>query len=168
MSDRAKEGLLAFVRQAFPLIDYLALYPAQIRTQNADGTLELTPDDARISGLSKVVIRHGLPGVAVKVNAGARCLVGFENGDPQKPVATLWEVGSIDKLYLGTSNVTGSDATDFVAMAAKVNARLDAIQNALASHSHALQAGPYPGSTTSVIGAATGSNSVGSAIVKVK
>jgi hypothetical protein len=71
-----------------------------------------------------VPIRYGIPGVVAKVAAGGRVLVGFENGDPSRPVAELWDNASLvelsfaggthavaregDSVDLGTFVVTGS------------------------------------------------------------
>jgi len=92
-------------------LDYLALYPATVVTQAADGTLQLVPDDSRIKGygMFPIRIRHGLPGIDVKVVDGARVLVGFEAGDPTRPYATLWETGGLDELTVtATTKITVS------------------------------------------------------------
>lgn len=75
------------------LIDYSRQYPSTVSAQRADGTLQLVPDDARMkgSGVDKVRARHGLPGFKVKVLPGARVMLGFDNGDPTKPFAALWD-----------------------------------------------------------------------------
>jgi hypothetical protein len=44
-------------------------------------------------GLSKVPIRHGLPGFVVKVTKGAKIRLQFDDGDPSKPFASLWDEG---------------------------------------------------------------------------
>lgn len=95
--DRVKEGLAAFIRQVMSTVDYHALYSATLHAASNDGFVEVLPDDERIrgTGLQKVRLKHGLPGVAVKVEAGARVLIGFENGDASKPYAALWDPGSI-------------------------------------------------------------------------
>jgi hypothetical protein len=89
--DRLTSGLASFVRAQFPRLDHYAAYWARVVAQNADGTLELVPDDARIPGRSNVPIRYGVPGVTAKVAAGARVLLEFASGDPSKPFATVWE-----------------------------------------------------------------------------
>jgi hypothetical protein len=122
--DRVKRGLALFVRATQP-VDYLALYPAKVLKQNADGTLELVPDDARIPHTSNVPIRLGIPGTTVKVAVAARVLLGFENASPSQPVATLWEASGLVEL------VFGAVANDSVAMAAKVQAALTALKTAI-------------------------------------
>lgn len=133
MTDRLRAGLHALVQDALPRVDYLALYPAEVSSQASDGTLELVPDDERIPALSKVPLRHPFPGVTAKVSAGARVLLGFEEGDPDKPVALAWEMGSLTSLHLGGSSVDGSDVTDFVALASKVDALFNSLKTMFTS-----------------------------------
>lgn len=113
---------------------YLGQYTAVVQRQAADGTLDLLPDDARLrgNGLSGVPIRHGLPGVEVEVPAGVRVLLGFDNGNPQSPFASLWHSGQVTAVRIG-----GAKA---VALAEEVSARLDRIQAAFDSHVHATAA----------------------------
>jgi hypothetical protein len=79
-------------------VDFFAQYAATVIAQNADGTLELQPDDPRLPGLSGVPIRYGVPGLAAKVAPASRVLVGFEAGSPAHPIATVWESASIISL----------------------------------------------------------------------
>jgi len=71
-------------------------YPAKVVKQESDGTVELYPDHEGIrgNGITKVPIRHGLPGVTVKVKLGERVILFFEEGDPLKPACALWPDGS--------------------------------------------------------------------------
>lgn len=98
LGDRLTAAIAAIVRHLTAHVDYHALYPAKVVSQNSDGTLELQPDGDVMPGLSKVPIRLGLPGVTVKVKKDARVLVGFESGDSAAPVATLWEVDGLDEI----------------------------------------------------------------------
>jgi hypothetical protein len=77
---------------------YLAQYVSTVQVQHADYTLDLLPDDKRVrgTGLSNVEIWHGIPGVRVKVAAGARVKLGWHAGDPRKPYAALWDPGAIE------------------------------------------------------------------------
>lgn len=93
--DGLKQFILALVRAETTRIDFLAYYPAVVKAQNSDLSLELEPDDKRIPAMSKVPIRFGIPAVTCKVNAGSRVLMGFAGGDPSKPVATTWEGSTI-------------------------------------------------------------------------
>jgi hypothetical protein len=78
-----------------PLL-YARWYPAKVVRQAEDGTLELYPDDESIrgNGITHVPIRHGLPGVTVKVKLGQKVILFFEDGDPKKPACALWPDGS--------------------------------------------------------------------------
>lgn len=96
--DRLKGAVADLVRQLTGHTDYHALYPAEVRAQNEDKTLELRPGSTKLPGFSRVAIRHGLPGVTVTVKQGARVLLGFEGGNPEKPYAALWTADSLDTL----------------------------------------------------------------------
>jgi hypothetical protein len=111
--DRIRVALDAIVRQRTAWTVYLGQFPAAILAQNSDGTLELKPEDTRLPGLSRVPIRYGIPGVVAKVAAGGRVLVGFENGDPSRPVAELWDSASLVELSFagGTKPVARSGDT---------------------------------------------------------
>lgn len=77
-------------------IDYSRRYPCEVVTQNADGTVQVMPDDAAIKGrgLDRCTIYVGLPGTVVKVPHGARCLVAFAAGDPSRPYIDGWAMGT--------------------------------------------------------------------------
>jgi hypothetical protein len=143
--DRMKGVLAAWVRGLFARIDYLALYPSKVVGQNGDGTLELQPDDARLPGLSNVPVRLGIPGTTVEVQAGARVLLGFEAGDPARPVATLWEGGPLVKVTVVASGELVLDgATVLVGHGAGTPVAKETSRTK--GHQHTLQgtAGPYP------------------------
>lgn len=82
---------------------YHRRYPCTVQAQAADFTLDLLPDDEEIrgTGLQGVKMRHGLPGVEVRVVVGSRCLLGWDAGDPRRPYAALWEAGSIESISFG-------------------------------------------------------------------
>lgn len=91
-------ALPALVRHHTAHVDYLAHYVARVDAQNADGTLELTPEDSRLPVLTRVPILYGIPGVSAKVSSGSRVLVVFTNGDPARPGATVWDRSSMIEL----------------------------------------------------------------------
>lgn len=84
------DRFLAGIRQE---VYYSRSYPARVIAQNANGTLQLEPDDPKIrgKGLNNVPIRIGIPGFVARVSSGARVGIEFENGDPSKPKATDWD-----------------------------------------------------------------------------
>lgn len=115
MADRLSIALESFIRSVFgQRLDYLAAYPSKAVAQNADGTLELVPDDARLPTYKQVPIRYGVPGVSATIAAGARVLLEFAAGDPQKPIATVWESASVTQLVQTASAIKlgGSGATE--------------------------------------------------------
>lgn len=112
-ADRIKRGLARFVLATMPLTDYHALYPATVRGQNSNKTLELVPDKTSIPPLSSVPIRAGIPGAVITLQSGARVLLGYENGDPSKPYAGLWGDGTLTTIALngGTTGLAKADHT---------------------------------------------------------
>jgi hypothetical protein len=133
-----------------------------VAAQNGDGSLELQPDDERLPPVSRVPLRLGLPGVAVKVAAGSRVLLGFEGGDARSPVALLWEPAGGSSL---TELAIGSSPTSFVALATSTKAALDAIVSAFNTHTHTgVTTGP--GSSAVPASLITTSTNVASSTVK--
>jgi hypothetical protein len=115
-TDRIRAGISAFVKSQLPNFDFLAAHWARVVAQNADGTLELVPDDSRIPGRSNVPIRYGVPGVKATVAPGARVLLEFAGGDPSKPFATVWESAAVTKMEITATEV------DVTATTVKVDA----------------------------------------------
>lgn len=164
--DRIKTHLARLVENVTRRVDYFALYPCKVVSQNNDGTLELKPDSTRLPGLSKVRIRHGLPGVAVKIDGGSRVLLGFEGGSPTAPYAALWE---FDGAKL-TEIAIGDGPTSFIALATAVKDRLDALQTAINTHTHDVSttgtATAQTGTAAPTTNGASGTNNVASTKVK--
>lgn len=96
-------------------LDYRAAYPAKVAMQHADGTLDLVPDSDRVPACTKVPIRYGVPGVSAKVAVGARALLEFAEGDPSKPIATVWESASVTELTVRGTKVRLGDGDRAVA-----------------------------------------------------
>lgn len=90
--DRMKRAFFALFKASVPRLDYFTLYAAKVITQS-DDLFDLLPDDPRIPSMGGVPIRHGLPGVTIKVPPGSTVLVGWENGDPSRPYCALWQGG---------------------------------------------------------------------------
>ena len=105
MSD-PRAALERFIRRVMQGTLYHGTFACTVHGQNDDDSLELLPDDERVrgNGLSNVPIRHGVPGVRVRVVVGSRVLLGFENGDPRRPYAALWEPGSIESIRFDGGN----------------------------------------------------------------
>ena len=127
---RILDGLARIVATLTRRVDYLALYPCRVVQQRADGTLDLHAEDSRVGAPASVPYRT-MPGLSFEVTAGARVLLGFEGGNPARPVALLWELGdaTVVKVNGGTTGVArnGDDVAAGAAMSAwmaAVNARL--------------------------------------------
>ncbi len=73
--------------------EYSKRYRCEVVTQNADGTVDVKVDDTRMAGkgIGKCRVRVGLPGTKLTVPKGARCLVGWDDGDPSLPFVDSWE-----------------------------------------------------------------------------
>ena len=84
------DKFLAGIRQS---VTYSRVYPCEVVKRNADGTLQLLPDDGEVrgAGLNNVPITPGLPGCNVNVPEGARCYLEFAAGDPSRPRVTAWD-----------------------------------------------------------------------------
>lgn len=106
------ERFLAGIRQA---IDYSRFYPARVVAQNADKTLQLVPEDARIAGtgMDRVPIRAGIPAV-IEVASGAKCLVGFAGGDPARPYVHGWETTAVTKVSINGGTLPAARQGDLV------------------------------------------------------
>ncbi len=67
--------------------------------------------------MSKIPLKLGIPGATVKVAGGTGIMVGWENGDPQRPYACDWDKGAptivlsfvAAKVELGAENLTPPD-----------------------------------------------------------
>lgn len=93
--------LEAYVRRAVrPRLDPYALYTARVVSQAADGTLDVVPDDGRLSEL-RAPLYLGLPGCTAQVPAGTRVLIGFAGGDRTAPFASLFSFADVTSVTLG-------------------------------------------------------------------
>lgn len=120
--DRLKASFAALVRSLTAHYDYFAFYPYEVLAQNTDGSLELRTLDARLPGLSRVPVM-GLPGVEVKVKKGARVRVGFESGDPARPMASLWNASDLDEIKIVAATKVTVSAPSVVLAQAEGDAR---------------------------------------------
>jgi hypothetical protein len=125
-------------------IDYSRMYPARVLAQSGDGSLELLADNPKVrgTGVTQVPIRHGLPGVTVKVNPGARVLLFFEGGDPKEPAAALWPDGSsCSEIAIKAPTVT-IDGDLFVTGEVTAMSAIPGAQITLSHHLHPTAMGP--------------------------
>jgi len=84
-------------------LDYLRAVPGRISTQNGDGTVQLQPDDSRVSPLKRVGIRLGLPDSEIQVNPSSRAVATWENGAPAGPVLQSFGQSTATKIRIGVS-----------------------------------------------------------------
>ncbi|ADH63802.1 hypothetical protein Mesil_1927 [Allomeiothermus silvanus DSM 9946] len=101
MQERLKKAIQGLARP--PHLDFLALYPATVLKDHEDMHLDLQADDERLGTLTRVPIWLGLPGVTVRVAAGARVLLGFHQGDPERRYCDLWGGGGLREIILTAS-----------------------------------------------------------------
>lgn len=103
---------LGSIRRA---IDYSRKYSARVAAQNSDGTLQVVPDDERLrgSGLDRVKIQTGFPGT-IQAEAGSRCLIGFDGGDPSKPYAEGWDGRNVTEMSLADGTLPAGRQGDMV------------------------------------------------------
>lgn len=96
---RLTAALDGMVRRATRRMDYHAVYPGRVVQQRADGTLDVLADSPDVQ-LPRAIPYRTLPGLALEVPAGTRVAVGFEQGDPARPYAGLWELGDVTRWAL--------------------------------------------------------------------
>jgi hypothetical protein len=161
------DRLLQLLDRRLASTRFQRLFPAKVVKQNDDLTLELVLDDAVAPGLSNVPMRTFAPSLQVKIAAGSRCAVAFEGGDPQQPVATLFEMGSLielglfaTKVVLKADVVLLGDGTTPVA--------LEGSSTAGHSHLFVLAAPPAGGPVTGTISNAVDQIAAGQGSPKVK
>lgn len=94
-----------------PQLDRLAHYRARVDACAADGsTLDVTPEDKRISPEKNVPLRVGVPGSYAVVASGAIVWLGWDGGDPKKPhCLPAWESATVTKLVMKAAQVFVGD-----------------------------------------------------------
>jgi hypothetical protein len=114
--DTLKEELAALIRWVMRDVRYHINYICEVQGQDADGLLDLLCDDERLrgTGLSGVPIRVGLPGFKVKVPSGARVMLGFDDGKPNKPYAALFDPNSVTEIQFADGTQAVSRQGDLV------------------------------------------------------
>lgn len=86
----------------------LGLYRARVDACASDGsTMDVTPEDKRISPEKSVPVRVGVPGSYAVVQTGATVLLGWERGDPARPYCVpSWESGAtVTKLVINANDI---------------------------------------------------------------
>lgn len=102
-------------------VDYTALWPARVVAQRGDGTLDLVPDSPRVAPCQGVPYRT-LRGLSVEVSAGARVLLGYEGGEPSRPYALAWEIGSATAVRVNGGSTRAAREGDSVSVTLPIGA----------------------------------------------
>lgn len=94
-----KSRLARFIRFVMRDVRFHKQYPCTVQAQSGQ-TLDLKPDDESLEGLGlgAVPLRVGLPGWEIEVPQGARVMLSFDEGDPSKPAAALFDPKSVTKI----------------------------------------------------------------------
>lgn len=100
------KSLEAFILRVMSKVDYHAMFEAKVISQDAQGNLAIEFFSPKMPSMTGVEIRYGVPGIKAEVKAGATVLVGFVDGEPTKPYATIWRPESINKLIVDSENFT--------------------------------------------------------------
>lgn len=123
------DALETIIARVMRRVDHHALYPCRVVAQHDDGTLDLVPDSTRVPSCQRVPVRT-LRGLSVEVSAGARVLLGYENGDPSAPVALLWEPGGATVVRVNGGDVKVARDGESVVRSDTLNTWFSAIQTA--------------------------------------
>jgi hypothetical protein len=92
--DRLKGAFQILARGAHATIDYQAHYRAKVLKQASNHRrVDVQPVLDKLPAMANIPLRVGVPGLEVVLLPGDFVLVGFENGQPDLPYATLWEAG---------------------------------------------------------------------------
>lgn len=91
--DRLLESFTELVRRVMRSVKLHVRFLGAVVSQAADGSVGVKLDRGEVQGTDGVPIRVGLPGFTVKVPAGARAAVAFEEGDPTRPAVVGFDAG---------------------------------------------------------------------------
>lgn len=98
------DALQAIIDARLADLRRLPHFPGKVVQQHADLTVDVQPDSPYLPGLTALQLRVPFPGATVKVAAGSRVAVVFEDGDTKRPVAVpLFErdAGGLVELDVG-------------------------------------------------------------------
>lgn len=122
--DRLRAAIVSIVRAELRPLTFALWRPCTVVSQSGD-LLDLRPDDPSFAAPPGVPYRT-LPGVTLTIPAGTRMLLGYEGGDPRRPVAVLAELADVTRLAVngGAAKVArdGEAVTSSTAMGAWITA----------------------------------------------
>lgn len=105
-----------------PSIMHLGLYRARVDACASDGsTVDVKPDDSRISAEKGVKLDVGIPGAVATVQPGCYVHLGWRGGDPGQPYCIpCWDTGATTiKLVLKAQTVYLGDEAGAEALCRK-------------------------------------------------
>lgn len=163
MGDGLTEAFVRLVGAALerlgpPHVDYLAFYRAEVQTASSDGkTVDVQPENPRIKSRQGVKLLTGVPAGIAVVKKGTIVHLGWEGGDPAKPIAVpLFDAATVekltitaDKIYMVPSDkvyLGGTSGTVAAAKAPTVQEWLTELKSKLESHTHTV-----PGTGTTCV-----------------
>ena len=97
IDDPLHAAMVAITKQTMRAVDYHKSYTAKVLLQRSNGTLDVVPDDVRLPPMTSVPIRVPVPGMKVIIPGDvkdARCTIVFEDGDPTRYAAHLFDAGA--------------------------------------------------------------------------
>lgn len=100
--DLGVSGIHQLAQHATRWTDYCALYPCEVIRDHGDHTLDLRPEHPLMPELTRVRLVLPVPGSRVKLRAGATVLLGFQAGDPARPIVQHYGDGTLERLELKT------------------------------------------------------------------
>lgn len=105
--DPGQDSLDALVQRATRWTDYTALYPCEVLRDHGDHTLDLRPEHPLMPELTRVRLIQPIAGAKVKIKAGAVVLLGFQAGDPARPVVLEYAAVALEKFEMVTGRGQG-------------------------------------------------------------
>ena len=127
-----------------PMGLYANMFRAKVLAQDDDADLvDVRPEDPRLPDMMKIPLRHGIPGLRVRVRLGSYVLIGWDDGKPHQPFAGLWTPGThVEKLSLPADLISLSqrNATQAFVRGTSYRAAEDAMLTGLAAAFAALGA----------------------------
>lgn len=94
-ADRTATAWAGMQNAQDPMGLYANMFRAKVLAQSDDADLvDVRPEDPRLPDMMKIPLRHGIPGLRVKVRLGSYVLIGWDDGRPHQPFAGLWTPGT--------------------------------------------------------------------------
>jgi hypothetical protein len=143
-ADRAASAWAGMQSAQDPMGLYASMYRAKVLAQTDDTDLvDVRPEDPRLPDMMKIPLRHGVPGLRVKVTLGSYLLIGWDDGRPHQPFAALWNRDThVEKISLVADDIslTKRGATEAFVCGTSYRAAEDAMLTKLLAAFTALSA----------------------------